>query len=234
MSDPSAVNDDLPRPYAEEPPVVVPPTGLRLVRAHPWSVAATALLTGLILALYPMVLNALLNSSTFNQNPAFFLLLPAFALVAVLPTVVPLTVVAVLAKRRVTMGRALGLVAASAIVVAAQGILSSVVRLEADAGGEMPMRVLSIGLNLMTLFLVGLLGLVIYPPLVGRNNVPALVLGSVVMALIVAAENWIAGTENDPGVLSWTVGAFTGVGWAVAVLFISPPAVPETSRLLPD
>ncbi|MEU4160821.1 hypothetical protein [Actinoplanes sp. NPDC026670] len=179
-------------------------------------------------------MNALLNSSTFNQNPAFFLLLPAFALVAVLPTVVPLTVVAVLAKRRVTVGRALGLVAASAIVVAAQDSLSSVVRLDADAGGELPIRVLSIALNLMTLLLVGLLGLVIYPPLVGRNNLPALVLGSVVMTLIVAAEIWIGGTENDPGILSWTVGAFAGVGWAVAVLFTSPPAVPEMGRPLPE
>jgi hypothetical protein len=230
MSDASAVNDQLPRPYAEEPTAALAPSGFRLVRAHPWSAAAAVLLTGFILAVYPTAMQALLESRAFNLNPVFFfLLLPVFAVIAVLPTVAPLTAVAILAKRRVTVGRVVGLLAASAVVVGAQSALLHVVQFDAAVGGEVPNRILSIGLNLLTLLVVGLLSMTIYSPSAGRNSVPSLLLGSVVMTLIVAAEQGFGGPAYETEVLAWTVGAVTGVGWALATLVTSPPALSPTS-----
>jgi hypothetical protein len=222
------VTDEFPRPYAQEPPAAESLSGLRLLRARPWAVAAAVLLTGAVLAAYPLAARALLDSYVFNNEPVFFfVLMPAFAAIGAVPTVVPLTLVAVLMRRRVTAGRALGLLAASAIVVGTHGVVLQLVARDVVADGELPMRALSAGLDLMVLLVVGLLGVTIYPPVTGRDDIRALVLGSVAMALISAVQSWAGVPGPDPAVWSWVVvGAFTGVGWAIAVLVTSRPAAP--------
>jgi hypothetical protein len=223
------MSDDLPRPYADEPPAEAPPSGLRLVRERPWAVAGTSLLTLVLTVAYPLITIALVRSGNyvFDMGPVF--LFPALAAV---PTFVPLTMIAVLARRRVTVGRALGLLVGSVFLITAQSVLISVLPYFLVAGEELWVRWL-VWPAVEALMLVGLgaLAAALYPPVEGRSMAGVLVLASAVSAALSALLSWLRPSELDVMPELWSpVQAVITVGWAIAVLVTSRPAVAEWAR----
>lgn len=219
----SPVNDDIPRPYADEPPATDPASGLELLRVRPWALAATALLTLLLMIAQPVVTSALIRSGEYRWEMAPWFLYPVLG---ALPAVVSLTVVAVLARRRVTPGRALGLMVASVLLLVGQtrlfGLLPSLA-----FGDHMWLHLLLWPVvEVLTLLCIGSLGAVLFPPVTGRNALGVRLAASVVAAVLSAALSFLSAPGPDPAPVGWAaVQAVITVGWAIAALVTSRPPV---------
>ncbi|MEU4160350.1 hypothetical protein [Actinoplanes sp. NPDC026670] len=218
------MSDEFPRPYAEEPPAPEPVSGLRLVRTRPWGVAAAVLITFVVTVAYPLTVNALMTSPDYDFGPAFW---AAGVTIDALPEVVSLTIVAALAGRRVTVGRALGFLVASIGLVFAQSLLFTALPFSTLLEAGLPLEVLSPVIHALTLLAHGLLGIVLFPPVSGRSNLWGLVVASVAVAVLNAVELWTPVPVIDALPLGWpAVDAVLLVGWAIAVLVTSPSAAP--------
>jgi hypothetical protein len=225
MGHDSTMSDDLPRPYADEPAVEVAPSGLRLVRARPWAVAATVLLTVVLTLAYPLITVALVRSGeyVFEMGPVF--LLPALGAI---PTFVPLTMIAVLVRRRVTVGRALGLLGTSIVLITLHSLLISILPYGLVMGGDLWIRwLLWPAVEALMLAGLGASAAALYPPVDGRNEAGVLVLASVVAGALSHVLSWLRPSELDVMPELWSpVQAVVTVGWAIAVLVTSRPAAP--------
>jgi hypothetical protein len=218
------MSDEFPRPYAEDPPAPEPVSGLRLVRARPWGVAAAVLITFVVTVAYPLTVNALMTPSDYDFGPVSWALMVA---IGTLPEVVSLTIVAVLASRRVTVGRALGLLVASIGLVFAQSFLIRALPFSALLDAGLSLDVLSPAVHVLTLLAHGLLGIVLFPPVAGRSNLWGLVAASVAVPVLDAALSAARAASIDSVLLGWSVvDAALLVGWAIAVLVTSRSPAP--------
>jgi hypothetical protein len=230
------MNDEFPRPYAEEPPAVEPLSGFRLLRARPWAVLATLALTvGLTWAWAWAWMNLVPAYGPIELYPSTGLisrltrevLLP---LVGSLAIVVPLVVIAALARRRVTVGRVLGLWAASTLLAVGESKLVEGViyalQLRADGGWT---EYLFDGIAIVGMVLLGVLARWVLPlpghPVIRSNaEVLALLVGSVLVTVIELPRSieWNV----------WTASVLSGfliVLWSVAALVTSRPKASEWS-----
>lgn len=221
------MSDEFPRPYAEEPPVPESLSGLRLVRAHPWSVAATVVVTALLMTIHPLMLRAAIDSDAFYDD--LVLLRRVLPLLAVLPTVVPLTAVALLARRRVTVLRVAALLVASVLVAMAVDAVYDLLPVSLTLGGGVWSWLVPAGYSVVTLLSLGLLAAVLYPAAT-RSDLRLLVLASVAVTMLYPFTILIdqPGSEPDPWtwVVAFGVDAVVGVAWAIAALVTSRPAAP--------
>jgi hypothetical protein len=222
--DDSTVTDHLPRPYADEPPAPEPPSGLGLLRARPGAIAATVLLTLFLMVAFPLLTGALVGSGGYRWQPAFWLVYPA---VGALGTVVPLTVIAVLARRRVTVGRFLGLLALWVLLLSAQSLLVWTVPAFVVTGDDLLLRtVIRPASEALMLLALGSLAAALFPAVTGRTDFRVMLLASVVAAALSAVRSWASVPGPDAAPLGWAVvGAVIVVGWAIAALVTSRPAV---------
>ncbi|MDI6103878.1 hypothetical protein QLQ12_35215 [Actinoplanes sp. NEAU-A12] len=217
------MSDEFPRPYAEEPPAPGSLSGLRLLRARPWALAATVLLTFLLVVAYPLLVLSLMRSGRYEWEVAPYLLYPIFT---ALPMVVPLTVVAVLARRRVTLARALGLlVVAMVLTIAPSMLISSLPPTIFGGGVEWLPFLLWPVIELLTLIVIGSLGATLFPPVAGRKDLGALVLTSVAVTALSVGQSWLRVPGAEPVSVTWSLAqAVLAVCWSIGALVTSPPA----------
>ncbi|BEL11069.1 hypothetical protein Q0Z83_092600 [Actinoplanes sichuanensis] len=218
------MSDEFPRPYAEEPPAAEPVSGFRLVRTRPWAVAVAVLITFLATVSYPLAVNAMSEPSNVGFGPDSWLLMVA---IGALPAVVSLTIVGVLADRRVTVGRALGLLVLSIGLSFVEAFLIRALSFTLLVNAGLSLELLSPVIHALTLLTHGLLGILLFPPVAGRNDFRGLVAASLAVPLLTVAESWLQGPTTDPVPLGWElVDAVLRVGWAIAVLITFRPATP--------
>ncbi|MBO3740555.1 hypothetical protein [Actinoplanes flavus] len=220
-------------------------SGVRLLRARPWGIAVAVLLTSAAALAYSWAWLSLIPG--FGPMPSFD---PASALtrwvVAPLAGEVPVTValiaIAVLSRRRVTVGRALLLWILAALVSTVKNMLDAGLEFAVGQVGLDPLIVVAIAGDVVMLIGVGLLARRLLP----APGFPAVRPGRDLTALIVAAFLITALTEvfsvaamlfaipfateeSMPTVIVLRLSAFAvlsgflTVGWAVAALVTSVP-----------
>jgi hypothetical protein len=216
------MNDEFPRPYAEEPLPAEPLSGLRLLRARPAAIAATVLLNVVLTVAFVWAENHLIPESVLEDTIAGQV---GSLLVELLPTIVPLVVIAWLSGRRVTVGRVLVLWFVAAVLAAANLVaVVSYWRSLDDFSGFETSRYVFLALWIVDSILAGLAGRLCLPspgrPAVRGQDMLVLVLASIAVNLVMmiglSAEGWLA-SDLVGGVL-WGVLA---VGWSVAALVTS-------------
>lgn len=193
---------------------------LRFLRARPFAVAGTVALTLLTLVAPTTILDFVLEPASWAGVAIGILVFPALS---ALVKVVPLTVIAVLAGRRVTPPRTLGVLALSIVIAAAQtglGVLG-VSGIESAEGFVLEVAVF---------ICLGALAAALYPPAAGRDDRRVLVFASVMVAVLSAVRSWLSEPGPDPVPLGGAlVRAVIIVGWAIAVLVTSSQVTPESA-----
>ncbi|GIE79989.1 hypothetical protein Aph02nite_59390 [Actinoplanes philippinensis] len=201
-------------------PAAEPLSGLRLVRARPWALAATVPLVFAIQLAPAFLLPALIGAPAPGGNPLRTLLQPLFVLIAELPSVVALTVVAVLAGRWVRAGRVLLL----AVLGGCLWFVSVLVAGAAGSGDEASNTVVSFLVLAVKSILLGLAAGALFPAAGSGRRSGWLPAGSVALPLL----TWVVGRIPIPW-LPQVLAAALVVGWAVAALVTSRPVPPETA-----
>ncbi|GGN78781.1 hypothetical protein GCM10010112_52900 [Actinoplanes lobatus] len=228
-------------------------SGIRLLRARPWGIALAVLLTSAASLAYMWAWLSLFLG--FGPMPSFdpgealtrWLVVP---IAAEIPQTLALIVIAVLSRRRVTVGRALLLWIVAALVSTVKNMLDA--GLEFAVGVQLgfdPLVVVAIAGDLVVLIGVGLLARWLLPapgfPAVrpGRELTVLIVASFAVTALstvsftvtMLIADSFVATASTAPtayvlgqaaSAVLWAV--FT-VGWAVAALVTSAPERSEWS-----
>ncbi|HWS34513.1 MAG TPA: hypothetical protein VN408_17460 [Actinoplanes sp.] len=155
-----------------------------------------------------------------------FLGILVFPVLSALVKVVPLTIVAVLAGRRVTPLRVLGLLASSIVVMAVQTGLGTV-----GLHGQSWFQTLTaFVLEVSMMIVLGALAAALYPPAAGRADRWVPVLAAVAVVVLSDVQSWVSDPGPDPvphgGAL---VRAVVLVGWSIAVLVTSSQVARETA-----
>ncbi|MEU4618548.1 hypothetical protein AB0G04_01025 [Actinoplanes sp. NPDC023801] len=225
------MNDELPRPYAEAPPSAEPLSGFQLVRARPWAVAATAVLAVALTAAQVWVwLHWVPATGPIAELDASYGLVNRLAewvflpFLGALPLLVPLVVIAALAGRRVTVGRALALWAFSALLSIVENLLimGAFLAVYGGAGSDgttVVLKVIEIGwLVLAAVAARRLLPLPGYPLMRGPDLV-VIVVASVAVMLVTMPLGEL-GLNRWAGTALW---ALLVMVWSFAVLVTSAP-----------
>ncbi|GIE28020.1 hypothetical protein Ait01nite_010650 [Actinoplanes italicus] len=231
------MNDEFPRPYADEPsPVAESLSGFRLLRVRPWAVLATVVLTTALLAAeWWRWMNSFLP-----YDPTDPLIVEVgHTLLDELPLAVPLVVIAALSRRRVRPLQVLALVGVMGALAMVSLELTDVVW--DDIGPEYGVRVTGVdvttylvnAINAIVLILIGLAARFLLPAPGHR----AMRSGRGMLALVVASVLWSVVTLQwmEPLRLSlWETAALASamwatltVVWSIAALVTSPRAVSE-------
>ncbi|MBW6432897.1 hypothetical protein KZ829_03970 [Actinoplanes hulinensis] len=226
-------------------------SGVRLLRARPWGIALAVLLTSAAALAYTWAWLSLIPG--FGPMPSFdpgealtrWVVVP---IVAEIPEMVALISIAVLSRRRVTVGRALLLWILAALVSTVKNMLDAGLEFAVGEVGFDPLLVVAIAGDLVVLIGVGLLARWLLPvpgfPAVrpGRDLTALIVASFLMMALIEVFSVMTMLTANSFATeasvstvimlrlsVSAVLSAVLTVGWAVAALVTSAPERSEWS-----
>ncbi|MEU4421163.1 hypothetical protein AB0F81_11080 [Actinoplanes sp. NPDC024001] len=202
-------------------------SGVRLLRTRPWALTATVLLSVALSMAYNWAwLHVLPGASPFGMLG----LRLALASLNVLLMVVPLVVVAALSGRRVTVGRALVVWVAAALLRLASNVVFEGISVAASRGGYESLTQLDYladGLAIIVLVSLGVLARRLLPlpvrPVIGGRDALVLIVASFAVLLVPLPQ------IHDE-VRLWVSGALWGLlvaGWSVAALVTSDPRTSE-------
>jgi hypothetical protein len=231
LGDDSAMNDEFPRPYSEEPSPAETLSGVRLLRTRPLAVLGTVLLTAAVSGAHLWVWFNVPASSP--DEPMLWRIGRSF--ITELPALVPLIVIAALGGRRLRPLPVLALWGAAAVIAIVDSELVNFiwtfVFFDFGAGS---MEFVSEATGFVSLLVIGLLARWLLPlpgrPAATGRDVLVLLVASLLLVLVDLPGRFTDGLPIWATVAtSVSLWSFLVVGWSVAALVTSRQKASEWS-----